>query len=419
MENKISLPNEVGGGEGAPIETGREFLLKSGREFLMKPGREILLRLTKDLPCILKEELDEPCPDMWIREMDTNARYMNTLISSINEGNVPPLIGVIVGQRFNTQDALQLYLKNYCIERHVKFKVLKSRPTLYSVRCTNDQCPWYVYTSFIKKSKEWKVRRCDDVHTCLDIESRMDNKLCTSRIICNIIMPTMRTKFTLSPYEIIQMVKDKYHILRSNIIGCGGQGTRHRLLYLVVGRSPITYYLNFLKQIKTQSHAWERLHIGRPTLLEEWALQDDPLGSRWNVRRTNATNPCGNPVLYITEFDHHRSYQLGYVRNVIDHLENGEGMDTSLLLPHMLEASRYCRWILHSLPLSEGTITKGDLSRSGETSHVVEPTRDRQRRQARRARCVPSSETILHVEDRAEPPILREPTVVHPLESKR
>ncbi|KAG9444513.1 hypothetical protein H6P81_015853 [Aristolochia fimbriata] len=56
--------------------------------------------------------------------------------------------------------------------------------------------------------------------------------------------------------------------------------------------------------------AWERLHTGRPTLLEEPALQGGPLGSRWNVRRTNATNPGGNLVLYRTELDHQWSYQV-------------------------------------------------------------------------------------------------------------
>ncbi|KAG9458854.1 hypothetical protein H6P81_003362 [Aristolochia fimbriata] len=58
--------------------------------------------------------------------------------------------------------------------------------------------------------------------------------------------------------------------------------------------------------------AWERLHIGRPTLLEGRALQDGPLGSRWNVRRTNATNPCGNLVLYRTELNHQRNYQVNW-----------------------------------------------------------------------------------------------------------
>ncbi|KAG9446760.1 hypothetical protein H6P81_012888 [Aristolochia fimbriata] len=61
-----------------------------------------------------------------------------------------------------------------------------------------------------------------------------------------------------------------------------------------------------------QLWAWERLHTGRPTLLEEPELQGGPLGSRWNVRRTNATNPDGNLVLYRTELDHQRSYQVNW-----------------------------------------------------------------------------------------------------------
>ncbi|KAG9444778.1 hypothetical protein H6P81_016118 [Aristolochia fimbriata] len=59
-----------------------------------------------------------------------------------------------------------------------------------------------------------------------------------------------------------------------------------------------------------QLWAWERLYTGRPTLLEEPEVQGGPLGSRWNVRRTNATNPGGNLVLYKTELDHQRSYQV-------------------------------------------------------------------------------------------------------------
>ncbi|KAG9442052.1 hypothetical protein H6P81_017906 [Aristolochia fimbriata] len=61
-----------------------------------------------------------------------------------------------------------------------------------------------------------------------------------------------------------------------------------------------------------QLWAWECLHTGRSTLLEEPELQSGPLGSRWNVRRTNATNPGGNLVLYRTELDHQRSYQVNW-----------------------------------------------------------------------------------------------------------
>ncbi|KAG9440447.1 hypothetical protein H6P81_020612 [Aristolochia fimbriata] len=158
------------------------------------------------------EENDEPYPDPWIGEMDMNVTYRNTMVPGVDDDNVLPPVGVGVRQRFMTKDALQMYLKDYCIRRHVQFKVHKSGPTVYYVCCIGDQCPWHVYASFSMKMNMWKIRRCNDEHTCLNAELRMDNRLCTSKVICNLIMPNVRTSFTLSPHAIIQLVKDKYHI---------------------------------------------------------------------------------------------------------------------------------------------------------------------------------------------------------------
>ncbi|KAG9453319.1 hypothetical protein H6P81_006223 [Aristolochia fimbriata] len=158
------------------------------------------------------EENDEPYPDPWIGVMDMNVTYRNTMVPGVDDDNVPPPVGVGVGQRFMTKDALQMYLKDYCISRHVQFKVHKSGPTVYYVRCTGDQCPWRVYASFSMKMNMWKIRRCNDEYTCLNADLRMDNRFCTSRVICNLIMPNVRTSFTLFSHEIIQLAKDKYHI---------------------------------------------------------------------------------------------------------------------------------------------------------------------------------------------------------------
>ncbi|KAG9450527.1 hypothetical protein H6P81_010492 [Aristolochia fimbriata] len=62
-----------------------------------------------------------------------------------------------------------------------------------------------------------------------------------------------------------------------------------------------------------QLWVWERLHTGRPRLLEERVM--------WNVRRTNATNPGGNLVLYWTELDHQRSYQVKW-QSYLDFLQH-------------------------------------------------------------------------------------------------
>ncbi|KAG9439831.1 hypothetical protein H6P81_019996 [Aristolochia fimbriata] len=159
--------------------------------------------------------------------------------------------GIGVGQRFMTKDALVMHLKDYCISRHVQFRVHKSGPTIYSVRCTGDQCPWHVYASYSMKLNMWKVRRCNDEHTCLNVELRMDNRLCTSSVICNLIMPNVRTSFTLSPYEIIQLVKDKYHI---QVSYSRAWRAKNKTLVVVFGGWDESYnHLSFLRQSKTQT----------------------------------------------------------------------------------------------------------------------------------------------------------------------
>ncbi|KAG9439391.1 hypothetical protein H6P81_019556 [Aristolochia fimbriata] len=98
------------------------------------------------------------------------------------------------------------------------------------------------------------------------------------------------------------------------------------------------------------------------------------------------------------------------MRNVVERVHHKEAMDPSLADPYMMEIGHYCQSILHSLPLLEGTIVGGEMSHGGESSHVVESTRDRAQ-QGRRARRRPTSETTLRVEDPDELPVVPEPTL--------
>ncbi|KAG9453767.1 hypothetical protein H6P81_006671 [Aristolochia fimbriata] len=167
-------------------------------------------------------ENDEPYPDPWIGVMDMDATYTNTMVPGIDDDNVPPPVGVGVDQRFMTKDALQMYLKDYYISRHVQFKVVMADiPLLYDQDSHRSDAIWH-----------------GEDPGCLE---------CTEHFQTLRLWPLW---------------------------------------------------------------AWERLHIGRSTLLEEPALQGGPLGSRYNVLRTNATNPGGNMMLYRTELDHQRSYQV-------------------------------------------------------------------------------------------------------------
>ncbi|KAG9440013.1 hypothetical protein H6P81_020178 [Aristolochia fimbriata] len=128
----------------------------------------------------------------------------------------------------------------------------------------------------------------------------------------------LRGQFSFCPDDATELVIQQHarayllHLVGATIFSDGSARGVH-MAYLTLfedfeeaGRNRTYQYSICFMQL----WAWERLHIGRPTLLQEPELQGGPLGSRWNVQRTNATNPGGNLVLYRTELDHQQSYQV-------------------------------------------------------------------------------------------------------------
>ncbi|KAG9458796.1 hypothetical protein H6P81_003304 [Aristolochia fimbriata] len=101
--------------------------ISSGEESWPDPVREEVEEEDVELPLptmgvLPLEENDAPYPDPWIGVMNMDVTYRNIMVSGVDDDNVPPPISVGVGQRFMTKDALVMYLKDYCISRHVQFK---------------------------------------------------------------------------------------------------------------------------------------------------------------------------------------------------------------------------------------------------------------------------------------------------------
>ncbi|KAG9449885.1 hypothetical protein H6P81_009850 [Aristolochia fimbriata] len=67
----------------------------------------------------------------------------NIMVPGVDDDNVLLPVGVGVGQKFMTKDALQMYLKDYCISRHVQFKlVLGDTPLLYDQDSHRSEAIW-------------------------------------------------------------------------------------------------------------------------------------------------------------------------------------------------------------------------------------------------------------------------------------
>ncbi|KAG9450309.1 hypothetical protein H6P81_010274 [Aristolochia fimbriata] len=152
MDSRRSLENVGGTGEGSDsggvrrgvAQSGQRICFgepsedatdnSSGEESWSDPVREEVEEEEEDVELPLPtmgvpplDENDAPYPDPWIGVMDMDVTYRNTMVPGVDDDNVPPPVGVGVGQRFMTKDALVMYLKDYCISRHVQFRLVKDK----------------------------------------------------------------------------------------------------------------------------------------------------------------------------------------------------------------------------------------------------------------------------------------------------
>ncbi|KAG9450588.1 hypothetical protein H6P81_010553 [Aristolochia fimbriata] len=123
---------------------------------------------------------------------------------------------------------------------------------------------------------------------------------------------------------------------------------------------------------------------------EDWATYHRGYVARWQARAktvvtgSHAHTPRHAPSEYMTwylsvtrRFVSSPPTEPTMVYHARGYTEETLTMDPSLADPYMMEIGHYCQSILHSLPLLEGTIVGGEMSRGSEHSHVVKPTRDR------------------------------------------
>ncbi|KAG9458281.1 hypothetical protein H6P81_002789 [Aristolochia fimbriata] len=397
------------------------------------------------------EENDEPYPNSWIREMDMDAGYMNTMVPGVDEDHVPPPVSVGVGQRRERDTQITTHLCPL-VDVHLWIAV---EGHLHVV----------AYGGGIFQTGEHKVNILLKECTCRSFQIYQISCI-HALAVCGVIY-----------YDFHQLTSEYYHAsINLRVYERAFDVPRRRSSWVQEGPEVVMTDTPLL--FDKDSHRSETIWHGEVSAF--W----------WNVRRTNATNPCGNLILYMIELNHQRNYQvtpledvehvtrisrkgragedwaayhrdyivrwqaraetvvtgsrahtprhapseymtwyfsvtrqfvsppptepamvyhargytkealytffvseLGLVRNVVEHVQCGEAMDPLLADPYMVEIGHYCQSILHSLPLLEGMIVGGDLSRG------------------RRARRWSISETTLRVEDPDELPIISEPTV--------
>ncbi|KAG9450245.1 hypothetical protein H6P81_010210 [Aristolochia fimbriata] len=435
MDSRRSLENVGGSGEGAVVVYGgqapaegddrvespnAEFIPEerepcedanddsSSEESWPNPVREEVEEEEEDVELPLPtmgvpplEENDAPYPDPWIGVMDMDVTYRNTMVPGVDDDNVPPPIGIGVGQKFMTKDALVMHLKDYCISRHVQFRVVMAdTPLLYDQDSHRSESIWHgedqeclECTEHFQTLRHWPM----DERMLPYVEAagfgalhrvqwlRLDKQLITA------LVERWRSEtntFHLANGEMTITLEDVAVLLGlrvdGDVVTWSTRGDWMELARVLLGVTP-PEDVEHVTRISRKGRAGEDWTLYHRDYIARWEARAEYVitGSRahtprhapsaymrWYLgvtRRYIAPPPTEPAMVY-----HPRGYTeealLGCVRNVVERVNHRAALYPSSTDPHWLEIGQYCQSVLHSLPLLEGAIVGEDESPAGEPS---------------------------------------------------
>ncbi|XP_049400475.1 uncharacterized protein LOC125864493 [Solanum stenotomum] len=116
------------------------------------------------------------------------------------------------GQLYLDKETIVNVMRHYAIRNNFQFRVERSSSTSYCLLCPEENCSWCFKSSSLHKSKLFKIRMFNDVHTC-SIEERLHSRLSSAGIIGGMI----RNKYAdsesvYSPADIIRDMKKDYGV---------------------------------------------------------------------------------------------------------------------------------------------------------------------------------------------------------------
>jgi len=104
-------------------------------------------------------------------------------------------------------------LVTYCIKKERTFKVGKSDPVHYRVHCSNDGCPWRMFSSKTRNSTNVQVKVNPFKHTCQESTLRKETiSRAKSRWVAEEVKKWVKENHQVGAKELQKNIKDKFKI---------------------------------------------------------------------------------------------------------------------------------------------------------------------------------------------------------------
>jgi hypothetical protein len=118
-----------------------------------------------------------------------------------------------VGMRFQNKEDVQDAIKHYSVRKWVDFKVTKSNPTKYTVKCTRhgEGCRWRTTASFRLRSHMWEISEYNGPHTCTAGVHTLDHRKLDSNMVCRCILPLVKKNSSLAVAVLQAAIKARFN----------------------------------------------------------------------------------------------------------------------------------------------------------------------------------------------------------------
>ena len=99
--------------------------------------------------------------------------------------------GVKVNDLFDDKDACIYEISVKCLKERYQFFVVKSKPTRYNVKCTQQECTWHIYSRRVGDTSLFKVTLVNDTHLCSKIVFNPNHRNAYAKTLARIISPKL------------------------------------------------------------------------------------------------------------------------------------------------------------------------------------------------------------------------------------
>lgn len=170
---------------------------------------------------IVDTELDEEPSDSIERDDDRNVRKKSAVLvveDTPNVGRVCDKVESILadsivknGKHFRSKEALQATLEICAMKYNFDYRVTKSDPTFWCIRCVDKVCKWRLRAECLKGSTYFKINKYVAKHNCAPSKKSKVSRTPSARTIGQLIMHRYEgVKEGPKPNDIINILRTEY-----------------------------------------------------------------------------------------------------------------------------------------------------------------------------------------------------------------